>query len=247
MRRMTRRSPRSSSKRRLLGDEAEARIDRLGEHLIAAARARNPPQSAGIEDLLREYSLSSEEGLALMVLAEALLRVPDALTADRLIEDKIGAARSLGAADAEDSAAPSSSRRRLGARATARMIDKGKTAEGVIAAAARRIGMGALRAAARQAMQLMGAISSSARPSRTVCAHLRARCGATRYSFDMLGEGARTGADARALFRRLCACDRGDRRARPPCRARAARHLGQALRAASALRALVARGASSPS
>ena len=44
----------------------------------------------GIEDFLHAYSLSTREGLALMVLAEALLRVPDATTADRLIEDKLG-------------------------------------------------------------------------------------------------------------------------------------------------------------
>ena len=44
----------------------------------------------GIEELLREYSLSTKEGLALMVLAEALLRVPDNATTDRLIEDKLG-------------------------------------------------------------------------------------------------------------------------------------------------------------
>src|SRR5205823_3958347 len=43
----------------------------------------------GIEDFLHAYSLSTKEGLALMVLAEALLRVPDATTADRLIEDKL--------------------------------------------------------------------------------------------------------------------------------------------------------------
>jgi RHH-type proline utilization regulon transcriptional repressor/proline dehydrogenase/delta 1-pyrroline-5-carboxylate dehydrogenase len=43
----------------------------------------------GVEDFLREYGLSTREGLALMVLAEALLRVPDALTQDRLIEDKL--------------------------------------------------------------------------------------------------------------------------------------------------------------
>ena len=59
-----------------LGAEAEARIDRLGEQLIAAARGTKTARIGGIEDLLREYSLSSEEGLALMVLAEALLRVP---------------------------------------------------------------------------------------------------------------------------------------------------------------------------
>ena len=43
----------------------------------------------GVEDFLHAYALSTKEGLALMVLAEALLRVPDAVTADRLIEDKL--------------------------------------------------------------------------------------------------------------------------------------------------------------
>ena len=72
-----------------LDAKAEARIDRLATRLITATRAHHP-HIGGIEDLLREYSLSSEEGLALMVLAESLLRVPDDLTADQLIEDKLG-------------------------------------------------------------------------------------------------------------------------------------------------------------
>ncbi len=71
--------------------EAEAEIDRLAARLIAAAREKKSVRIGGLEDLLREYSLSSEEGLALMVLAESLLRVPDSFTADRLIEDKLAA------------------------------------------------------------------------------------------------------------------------------------------------------------
>src|SRR5207249_4415636 len=59
-----------------LPGEAEARIDRRALNLIDAVRAKSIP-IGGVEDLLREYSLSSEEGLALMVLAESLLRVPD--------------------------------------------------------------------------------------------------------------------------------------------------------------------------
>ena len=55
----------------------EAQIDRTAARLIEAIRANDDPLG-GIEDLLREYSLSTKEGLALMVLAEALLRVPDA-------------------------------------------------------------------------------------------------------------------------------------------------------------------------
>jgi len=67
---------------------AEARIDRLATGLIEAIRRRTGGLG-GIEDFLHAYSLSTKEGLALMVLAEALLRVPDTVTADRLIEDKL--------------------------------------------------------------------------------------------------------------------------------------------------------------
>ncbi len=55
----------------------------------SSAPSGRRPGGGGVEAMLREYSLSTKEGLALMVLAEALLRVPDAATADRLIEDKL--------------------------------------------------------------------------------------------------------------------------------------------------------------
>src|ERR1700691_665069 len=69
---------------------AERRIDVRATTLIEAIRARSG-RLGGIEEFLQAYSLSTKEGLALMVLAEALLRVPDAATADRLIEDKLAA------------------------------------------------------------------------------------------------------------------------------------------------------------
>src|SRR5262245_60852916 len=68
--------------------EAERRIDAYGRRLVEGIRAR-AGGLGGVEDFLHAYSLSTKEGLALMVLAEALLRVPDAATADRLIEDKL--------------------------------------------------------------------------------------------------------------------------------------------------------------
>ena len=72
-----------------LQPEQEKRIDRTATRLIEAIRADDDPLG-GVEDMLREFALSTREGLALMVLAEALLRVPDARTADRFIEDKLG-------------------------------------------------------------------------------------------------------------------------------------------------------------
>ena len=73
-----------------LNPEADARIDAMATRLIKAIRDSSGSVS-GVEDMLREFSLSTREGLALMVLAEALLRVPDTVTADRLIEDKLAA------------------------------------------------------------------------------------------------------------------------------------------------------------
>src|SRR5713226_258604 len=67
---------------------ADRRIDADASRLIEGIRARSGGLG-GIEDFLHAYSLSTKEGLALMVLAEALLRVPDATTADQLIEDKL--------------------------------------------------------------------------------------------------------------------------------------------------------------
>src|SRR4249920_1990823 len=74
-----------------LSPAQEARIDRTATRLIEAIRANDDPLG-GVEDMLREFALSTKEGLALMVLAEALLRVPDARTADQFIEDKLGQA-----------------------------------------------------------------------------------------------------------------------------------------------------------
>ena len=71
---------------------AEARIDARATTLVKAIRAK-AGGLGGVEEFLHAYSLSTKEGLALMVLAEALLRVPDAATADRLIEDKLAAGR----------------------------------------------------------------------------------------------------------------------------------------------------------
>ena len=74
-----------------LPSAAETRIDAHATRLIETIRAERG--GFGVEEFLREYALTTREGLALMVLAEALLRVPDAATADKLIEDKLAEAR----------------------------------------------------------------------------------------------------------------------------------------------------------
>lgn len=181
-----------------LDEAAEARIDRCASRLIAAVRAKSAG-IGGLDDLLREYSLSSEEGLALMVLAESLLRVPDDLTADCLIQDKLTSANWNSHAGGSEALLVSAASWALGF--SARVIGKGKTPEGVVAELAHRIGMGAVRTAARGAVQLMGGHFVY---GQTIEEALR-RAGSGegrkyRFSFDMLGEGARTEADAKEYF-----------------------------------------------
>src|ERR1700693_715725 len=175
-----------------LAPDAEARIDARATRLVEAIRARTGGVG-GIEDFLHEYSLSTREGLALMVLAEALLRVPDAATADRLIEDKLAAGDFAGHEVRSPALLVSASAWALGI--SARVIASPETPESILQELASRLGRPAVRAATRQAMRLLG---SHFVLGQTIEEAL-ARGGAHpefRYSFDMLGEGARTGDDA---------------------------------------------------
>src|SRR5262245_2342189 len=70
-------------------EEERGRIELLASDLVKAARDGRHEQG-GIDSFLHEYRLSSEEGVLLLCLAEALLRIPDAATADRLIVGTIG-------------------------------------------------------------------------------------------------------------------------------------------------------------
>src|SRR6185295_11018028 len=66
-----------------------ARISERASDLVSRVRVRARKQSA-VESFMRQYDLSSEEGVLLMCVAEALLRIPDSRTADSLIRDKLG-------------------------------------------------------------------------------------------------------------------------------------------------------------
>ena len=181
--------PRSSA-------EAEARIDRCATALVEAIRARTTGLG-GVEDFLHAYALSTKEGLALMVLAEALLRVPDPATADRLIEDKL-AAGDWARHDGQSAALlVSASAWTLGI--TTRIIHPGETPEGIIDQLIKRLGLPAVRVATRQAMRLLG---SHFVLGQTIGDALSRAASHDDYlySFDMLGEGARTADDAERYF-----------------------------------------------
>jgi RHH-type proline utilization regulon transcriptional repressor/proline dehydrogenase/delta 1-pyrroline-5-carboxylate dehydrogenase len=175
---------------------AERRIDDRARRLVEAIRAR-ATGLGGVEDFLHAYSLSTKEGLALMVLAEALLRVPDAATADRLIEDKLAAARWFDSDIKSNALLVSASAWTLGV--AARVIHPGETPETILDTVVRRLGLPAMRAATRQAMRLIGSHFVLGQTIDEALARARGHAD-FRYSFDMLGEGARTAADADKYF-----------------------------------------------
>jgi RHH-type proline utilization regulon transcriptional repressor/proline dehydrogenase/delta 1-pyrroline-5-carboxylate dehydrogenase len=177
-------------------NDAEARIDARATRLVQAIRA-GVGRLGGVEDFLHAYALSTKEGLALMVLAEALLRVPDVATADRLIEDKLKAG-DWAHHDARSAAfLVSASAWTLGM--TARVIHPSETSKGIVDALIKRLGLPAVRAATRQAMKLLGSHFVLGQTIDEALARARSH-GEFLYSFDMLGEGARTSADAARYF-----------------------------------------------
>lgn len=158
---------------------------------VAAVR-RHPPPFWALESLLKEYPISSAEGLALMRLAEALLRVPDAETAIALTADQLSRADFDAAADGAVA--------RLSQSAIAlskRFLPEGgaQPDAGVFA----RLGARTVVAATLRAVQLLGrqfVLGQDIGEAMQEAAAARRRQPNLRFSYDMLGEGARTAEDA---------------------------------------------------
>ncbi len=171
-----------------------SRVLATAEDLLARLRA--PGRGGWIDRFLQEYSLSSEEGAALLGLAEAFLRVPDAATADALIRDKLGQGDWKAHVGAADSVVVNSAT--LGLLLARSLAEApSRSLRGLVA----RIGEPAVRVAVAGAMQRMGEAFVLGRSVPE--ALRRADRGANRafrYSFDMLGEAARTARDAEAYF-----------------------------------------------
>src|ERR1041384_1788284 len=178
------------------GEAAEARIDGRARRLVERIRDRSGGLG-GIEDFLHAYSLSTKEGLALMVLAEALLRVPDATTADRLIEDKLATGDWSGQDIKSNAFLVSASAWTLGI--TARIIQPGETPDTILETLIKRLGLPAVRTATRPAVGLLGSVFVRGQTIEEALERA-ADHRDSRYSFDMLGEGARTAADAARYF-----------------------------------------------
>ncbi|MEJ8476231.1 bifunctional proline dehydrogenase/L-glutamate gamma-semialdehyde dehydrogenase PutA [Roseibium algae] len=183
-----------------LGQKLEAKIDSRAGGYIKDMRA-TAVGLGGVEDFMREFGLTTREGLAMMVLAEALLRVPDAATADKLIEDKLAAARFEDPSVAKsDTWLVSASSWALGI--TSRLLHPGDTPKTIMASLIKRLGMPAVRTATKKAMRLLGHqfVLGETISKALERAKVQQKKG-YRYSYDMLGEGARSAADAERYFK----------------------------------------------
>ena len=177
----------------------KAAIRETARGLVTTMRAHH--KGSGVEGLVQEYSLSSEEGLALMCLAEALLRIPDDATRDALIRDKIangdweshlGSRRSLFVNAAT-----------LGLAVTGKLVGGGEGGGpgAVLTRLAARAGEPVIRAGVDLAMRLMGEQFVTGETIGEALKRARAlEAKGFRYSYDMLGEAAMTAADAERYF-----------------------------------------------
>ena len=156
-------------------------------------------RSGGVDAFMQEYALSSEEGVALMCLAEALLRIPDAQTADRLIRDKIGGAQWDRHRAKSESLFVNASTWAL--MLTGRIVKLDDAAkwdfEGIVKRVVARSGEPVIRQAVTYAMRVLGrqfvlgrTIEEALREGSPLVAD------GYRFSFDMLGEAAYTKSDA---------------------------------------------------
>ncbi|MEO1266329.1 MAG: proline dehydrogenase family protein, partial [Pseudomonadota bacterium] len=166
--------------------------------LVAHVRAETHPTM--MESILAEYGLSTEEGIGLMCLAEALLRVPDAGTIDELISDKIEPGNWMAHLGHSSSGLVNTATWAL--MLTGKVLDDDHPGViGLLRGAVRRVGEPVVRAAVAQAMKVLGAqfvLGETISDGLANAQSLEAK-GYT-YSYDMLGEAARTAADAERYF-----------------------------------------------
>lgn len=186
-----------------LSPEQTARVQSRAYQLVANVRKADNGKS-GIDALLHEYELSSKEGVILMCLAEALLRVPDAVTADKLIQDKLFDADWQSHLGHSDSFFVNAST--WGLMLTGKVIKFGKAEKAdpgrLLKRMIARSGEPVIRKAFNQAMRIMGRQFVMGRTIDEAAERAKANEEkGYRYSYDMLGEAARTMEDADRYYK----------------------------------------------
>ncbi len=181
---------------------ANTRASATARGLVEAVRARQQNHS-GMQSFLTQYDLSSQEGVLLMCVAEALLRIPDAATADKLIKDKFSQGdwkKHLGASDSLLVNAGTWGMMLTGklvAPTAASIADVG----GWLTRLAAKAGEPIVRASLRQGMKLMAEQFVMGRNINDALQRAASDDQAKyRHSYDMLGEAAMTAADAERYF-----------------------------------------------
>jgi RHH-type proline utilization regulon transcriptional repressor/proline dehydrogenase/delta 1-pyrroline-5-carboxylate dehydrogenase len=169
----------------------------MARTLVKGVRAHKP---SGIDAFLHAYDLGSDEGIAMMCLAEALLRIPDAHTADELIADKIAGpdwAEKLGKSDSAFVNAATFSLLLTG-KVLENANDRSDNWRSVLGRAVGRLGEPVVRTAVREAMKILGRNFVFGRTIDEALARAKPeRARGLSHSFDMLGEAARTREDAK--------------------------------------------------
>ena len=166
--------------------------------LVARVRAKKHEQTA-VESFMREYDLSSEEGVLLMCVAEALLRIPDKETADKLISDKLGDANWDAHLGKSDSVLVNAGT--WGLMLTGKLVTLADETQrnfmGALKRLVGRAGEPVIRLAVRQAMRIMGHQFVMGRTIKEALDRADEKENRIyRYSYDMLGEAALTQPDA---------------------------------------------------
>ncbi|HSW16582.1 MAG TPA: bifunctional proline dehydrogenase/L-glutamate gamma-semialdehyde dehydrogenase PutA, partial [Ramlibacter sp.] len=180
------------------------KVEALALRIAATLRGRKAATGrAGIvQNLLQEYALSSQEGIALMCLAEALLRIPDAATRDTLIRDKIAQGQWHSHLGKSPSLFVNAAT--WGLLITGRLVST-HSEQGLSAAIGRLVGLGGeplIRKGVDMAMRMMGEQFVTGEDIAQALQNVRAReQQGFRYSFDMLGEAALTAHDAGRYLR----------------------------------------------
>jgi RHH-type proline utilization regulon transcriptional repressor/proline dehydrogenase/delta 1-pyrroline-5-carboxylate dehydrogenase len=184
-----------------LDDDARRRVVQRARQLVEAVRA-NADSKGGIEAFLHQYDLSSQEGMVLMCLAEALIRIPDDDTADRLIRDKLASGKWQEHLGASSSLFVNAST--WGLMLTGRVLKLDREAEDLgnfMNRTVSRLGEPVVRTALRQAMRIMGHQFVMGRTIKEALKRGESKGHrAYRHSFDMLGEAALMENDAQAFF-----------------------------------------------
>jgi len=176
-----------------------AAAEDLARDLVLAMRAKG--SGSGVESLIQEFSLSSQEGVALLCLAEALLRIPDSATRDALIRDKL--ARGNWRSHLGNSPSLFVNAATWGLLVTGHLVCPASET-GLSAALTRLIAKGGepvIRKGVDMAMRMMGEQFVAGQTIRDALANGRKwEAKGFRYSYDMLGEAALTAADVERYF-----------------------------------------------